>query len=169
MDHVIYDDRFNGNVWVVLGIMAAGLLSFLILPKPFTKLEAWFNLLLGVTVGLMFDHTIAVPPYDYYDVGDEAMYQWFDVLSYGMYAPFGYFFIYGYERWNVRGLWIMVYVLAWAAFAMGLEWGCQQVGIFHYKNGYKLLYSLPVYLIVESLHLVLYRVLFRRAPASSAG
>lgn len=170
MENVIYDDRFNGNEWLVLGIMALGLAAYLLLPKRFSKPAAWFNLLIGVAIGLMFDHTIAVPPYDLYDVGDQSMYQWFDIISYGMYAPFGYFFIYGLERWSIRSMGLILYIAAWAAGGIGLEWVCERAGIFHYKNGYSMLYSIPIYLIVESVHVWLYRLLFeaekRGRPAS---
>ncbi|WP_438445278.1 hypothetical protein [Gorillibacterium sp. sgz5001074] len=162
MENVVYDDRFNGNEWLVLGLMAAGLAGYLILPKRFSPMAAWFNLLIGVVIGLLFDHTIAVPPFDLYDVGDEAQYQWFDVLSYGMYAPFGYFFIYGIERFRLRSLGILLYIAVWALGGVGLEWVCETVGVFHYKNGYRLLYSLPIYFVTESLHLVMYRRLFKR-------
>lgn len=91
-------------------MIVVGTLAIWILPKKFTFTQSLFNLLIGVVFGLMFDHTIAVPPFDLYDVGIE----WLSVL----------------------------------------------VGIFHYKHGYQLVYSIPIYLFLQSIHLLLYRMFF---------
>ena len=169
-NNVIHDTAFNANEWFVLAMIAVGAIAILAFPKRFTPLQTIFNLLIGIVFGLLFDHTIALPPFDLYDVGDQSAYQWFDVFSYVMYAPFGYFFIYLMERWRVRGGWLIPYIAAWTAFGIGVEWVSVKVGLFHYKDGYRMLYSVPVYAFLQSLHTWLYRSAFaepRRREASS--
>lgn len=148
--------QFDLNEWFVIGMIVVGLCLIYFLPQKLPLLTTIFCLLIGPYLGLIFDHTIAVPPLDLYDVGDDHGYSLFDLLSYCMYAPFGYIFIYFYERLHIKGQLRGVYILFWAVMAILLEWICVKVGIFHYKNGYKLLYSIPVYFFVESLLLLLY-------------
>lgn len=166
-DVIIYDNRFNGNEWFVIAMIVIGTLAIWLLPKKFTLTQSLFNLLIGVVFGLMFDHTIAVPPFDFYDVGDESRYQLFDIFSYLMYAPFGYIFIYFYEKWGVRGFYTIPYILLWTSMGIGVEWFSVLVGIFHYKHGYQLVYSIPIYLFLQSIHLSLYLVLFPKRKTIS--
>ncbi len=49
----------------------------LFLPKKLPELTAAYCFLIGPFLGMIFDHTIAVPPLDLYDVGDEAIYSLF--------------------------------------------------------------------------------------------
>lgn len=159
-DVIIYDTGFNGNEWFVIAMLAAGVIAISILPKRFTAAQAVFNLLIGVVLGLMFDHTIAIPPFDLYDVGDESTYQLFDIFSYSMYAPYGYLFIYMYKRWRINSFYTIPYILVWSTLSIGIEWLGLQFGVFHYKNGYQLMYSIPIYLFLQSIHILLFRSFF---------
>ncbi|MNO21940.1 hypothetical protein D3C76_117170 [compost metagenome] len=160
MEKIVYDNQFNGNEWFVIGIAVIGLAAVWMLPRRFSPAQATFNLLIGVTFGLVFDHTIAVPPFDLYDAGDNSTYEWIDIISYFMYAPFGYLFIYGYERLRMFEIMTVVYLLFWALVAVGFEWLALKAGVFHYKQGYQIMYSFPIYLFLMSIYLILYRMAF---------
>jgi uncharacterized membrane protein YhdT len=160
--NLIYDYGFNGNEWFAIGLIVVGMAGVLLLPKRFTPMETLFNLLFGVFMGLMFDHTIAVEPFDLYDVGDQAKYQFFDLFSYFMYAPFGYFFIYGCEWLRIKHTGVLLYIIGWTVFAIAVEWIGVKMGLFHYKHGFTILFSIPIYLFVQSLHLILYRLIFHK-------
>ncbi|MNC57680.1 hypothetical protein D3C75_1073590 [compost metagenome] len=79
-----------------------------------------------------------------------------------MYAPFGYLFIYGYERLRMFEIMTVVYLLFWALVAVGFEWLAIKAGVFHYKQGYQIIYSFPIYLFLMSIYLILYRMAFSR-------
>ncbi len=111
VENTIYDNQFNGNEWFVIGLMFVGFAASWLLPRTFSPLQMIFNMLIGITFGLTFDHTIGVPPFDLYDVGDESKYEMFDLFSYLMYAPFGYLFIYGIERFRIYGILKIGYIL----------------------------------------------------------
>lgn len=121
-----------------------------------------FNMLIGIVLGLMFDHTIAVPPFDLYDVGDQAQYQLFDIISYAMYCPYGYFFVYFYYKYRIRGYYTILYIGLWTVLGIAVEWAGLKTGLFHYKNGYQISFSIPIYLFLQSLHLLLYHYIFHR-------
>ncbi|MBV7504684.1 hypothetical protein KW850_05320 [Bacillus sp. sid0103] len=163
--HLIYDRHFDLNEWFVLGMIIAGIGLIYFLPKILPGPTVAFCLLIGPYLGMTFDHTISVPPLDLYDVGDGPSFSFFDLLSYTMYAPFGYIFIYFYERLNINGQKKVIYIIIWTIMAILLEKVCNKVGIFHYKNGYKLYklaYSIPIYFFVESLLLFFYLKFFRK-------
>lgn len=162
MEKIVYDNQFNGNEWFVIGIAVIGLTAVWLLPRHFSPAQATFNLLIGITFGLMFDHTIAIPPFDLYDAGDNSTYEWIDLFSYLMYAPFGYLFIYGYERLRMSEIMTVVYIFFWALVSIGFEWMAIKAGVFHYKHGYHINYSFPIYLFLMSIHLSLYRMAFSR-------
>ncbi len=165
--NVVYDSAFNANEWYVLAMIAGGAILYAAAPKRFTPMQTLYAMLFGVVAGLMFDHTIAVPPFDLYDVGDRSDNTWFDILSYAMYAPFGYFFLYLLERWRIRGAYIMLYIVVWVGISLIVEYVGVLVGLFHYKHGYKLAYSIPIYLFLQSLLILLFRTIFAaRTPDS---
>jgi hypothetical protein len=162
MKNIVYDNHFNGNEWFVIGITVISAAAIWLFPRRFSPAQTTFNMLISITFGLLFDHTIAVPPFDLYDVGDESKYQLFDLFSYIMYAPFGYWFIYWYERMRMFEIMTIVYILFWVGMSVGVEWMGIKAGVFHYKHGYQLGYSFPIYLFVMSIHLVLFHLAFAR-------
>ncbi|WP_224724715.1 hypothetical protein [Paenibacillus vietnamensis] len=160
--NIVYDNQFNMNEWYAIVLTVIGLAAIRFFPRSFSPLQTTFNLFIGVTLGLVFDHTIAIPPFDLYDFGDQSKYQLFDIISYAMYMPFGYWFIYWHERMRVGGLLTIVYIFVWAWIGIAAETAGVYVGMFHYKEGYRLAYSFPIYLLLQSAHLGLYRMAFSR-------
>ncbi|ACS98883.1 hypothetical protein [Paenibacillus sp. JDR-2] len=160
MESIVYDQQFNSNELYVISLMTVGFTFYRLLPRTPSPLQTCFNMLISVTLGLMFDHTIAIPPFDFYDVGDRSSYEFFDFISYLMYAPFGYLYIYGFERFRISGIITIGYILVWAAIAILFEWLGVKFGVFHYKHGYCILYSIPIYLVVLSIQLWACRAAF---------
>ncbi|MCK9857518.1 hypothetical protein [Paenibacillus sp. ATY16] len=160
MESIVYDQQFNSNELYVITLMTVGFTFYRLLPRTLSPLQTIFNMLISVTSGLMFDHTIAIPPFDLYDVGDKSSYEFFDLISYLMYAPYGYMYIYGFERFRISGIVTVGYILAWAVIALLFEWVGVKCGVFHYKHGYYILYSIPIYLVVLSIQLGAYRAAF---------
>jgi hypothetical protein len=167
IDDVVYDTSFNANEWLVIVLAVIGFGAIFLFPRPFSPLQTAFHFLIGIGFGLIFDHTIAVPPFEFYDVGDQSRYQVFDMFSYIMYAPFGYWFIYVYKRLRLYGFYTIFYILLWACFGLGVEAVSSYLGVFHYRNGYRLDYSFPIYLMVLSIDLWLYRAMFAPERHSS--
>ncbi|WP_127498348.1 hypothetical protein [Paenibacillus glycanilyticus] len=160
MESIVYDQQFNSNELYVITLMTVGFTFYRLLPRTLSPLQTAFTMLLSVTSGLIFDHTIAIPPFDLYDTGDNSNYEVFDFISYLMYAPYGYMYIYGFERFRISGIVTIGYMLVWAAIALLFEWLGVKCGVFHYKHGYHILYSIPIYLVVLSIQLGAYRAAF---------
>jgi hypothetical protein len=161
-----YDHAFNENEWFVIVSIIILNLAIWVFPKIFTKLEAISYYIFGIYIGLFYDHTISIKPWDFYDVNDTSAYQFIDFLSYIMYGPYGYFFLYFYVKWNINGLKIILYILVWSSFSILMEWIGLKVGLFHFDKGYKMYWSFPIYLLSQSLMIIFYHLCVRSHKSS---
>lgn len=147
--------EFDINEWfVIIGVITNILVIAKLparLPKPVTPLI----LLLSIAFPKIVDHSIGVDPYNLYDLMDLPKYEIFDLALYGVYPLFGYLFIYFYEYFKLSQLKLIVYMLAWSFFAVIFEYLLLKMNIFTYI-GWKLIYSLPLYIITLSLTLGFY-------------
>ncbi len=158
----VYDHAFNANEWfVILSVIVTNLVIWFV-PKIFSKLESIGYYIFGIYIGLFFDHTISIKPWDFYDVNDKSAYEFIDFLSYIMYGPFAYFFLYFYVRWNITRMKIIPYIFVWSAFSLLMEWMGVKIGLFHYDKGYKMYWSFPIYLFSQSLLIVFYHLCVKR-------
>lgn len=158
MEVTYYDHSFNANEWFV--ILSVVILTFIVLklPKILSTLASITHFMYGIFIGIAFDHNIGVPPFNFYDVNDNSSYQFMDFLSYVGYGPYSYFFIYLYIKLDIKGFKNIIYIISWTAFSIFWEWLSTQIGLFHYKQGYMLFYSIPIYLFVQTLQVVVYRL-----------
>lgn len=158
----VYDTAFNQNEWFVIGSIIVFNLAIWLMPKIFSKLEALGFYIFGIYIGLFYDHTISIKPWDYYDVNDNSSYQFIDFLSYIMYGPFGYFFLYFYVRWGLKGYQNIAYILVWSGFSLLMEWISLKVGLYHYDKGYKMYFSFPIYLLSQTMLLLFYQLAVKK-------
>jgi hypothetical protein len=151
---VYYDNRWNANEWFVIGMLALGFTLIAVLPRRFPLEWSAVFTLYAIFTGLYLDHSISVIPVDYYDVNENSSYEVMDFMTYVMYGPFSYLFAYLHDRWKIKPSCDPLFVLGWALLSLGMEWVAVQAGVFHYKNGYRIFYSFPIYLLMTSLYLL---------------
>ena len=162
----VYDHGFNENEWFVIASILVMNLAIWLAPRIFSKLEALGYYIFGIYIGLFYDHTISTKPWDFYDVNDNSSYQFIDFLSYIMYGPYGYFFLYFYIKWNIRGLKTIQYILIWSLFSLLMEWISLKVGLFHFDKGNKMYWSFPIYLLSQSMMILYYHLVVRNQNAT---
>ncbi|REE68077.1 hypothetical protein A8990_1386 [Paenibacillus taihuensis] len=162
----IYDNRFNANEWFILIGLAVGISAFILIPKRFSPKHNLVYMICGIYSGFFFDHSLSVEPVNYYDVNDTSNYQFIDFLSYCSYGPISYLFFYSYVYWKVKRSYIPLFILGWALFSEGMEWVAVQMGVFHYREGYNLYYSFPIYLMVNSCWILFFH--YSRKKSMSA-
>lgn len=163
MNTIYYENQFNQNEWFILTVLIITFGIIFFLPKRFPISIFILYLIVGTFAGLSVDHTISIKPFDYYDVNDSSKYEIFDFLTYMMYGSFTYIVIYFYDKLNITGYANIYYVVIWAVAAILMEWIGLQIGVFHYKNGYKIFYSVPIYLFVLSLYILYYHLINRKS------
>jgi len=156
---IVYDQKFNSNEWFLIIILTIGIILVWKLPKRFPIKESLVYFTCFVFIGMIFDHTISIQPFDYYDVNDKSSYQFMDFVSYLTYGPFGYLFIYFYDFYKIKNPYNTIYIFLWTVISLVTEHIAQILGVFHYKNGYELYYSFPIYLVILLSQLYLYKFL----------
>jgi hypothetical protein len=158
---IIYDHHFNLNEWFVIGLTFIGYLLFFILKKRFAWQKNLTFLMLGIFGGHFFDHTISLPPFDFYDVNDSNAYEFMDFLTYFMFGPFSYFFIYYYDKLINDTRYTTLYIMMWSTAAIAFEYLGHMIGLYHYKNGYKFFYSLSIYILFLSIVIFIFYLVKR--------
>ncbi|MGZ4106173.1 MAG: hypothetical protein ACXVDE_02040 [Tumebacillaceae bacterium] len=153
---------FDLNEWIVICfLLSTGWIAWC-LPHRFPPSLTLVILFFSVATSRVFDHILAGPVMgDLYDVQDLNKIEWADLLTYVMYAPSGYIFVYVYDKYNLRKLKTPLYVLCWAILSSGIEWLMHLGHVFTYKE-WSIKYSFLVYLFVQPLTLWMFEFLKAR-------
>jgi len=153
---MILPKDFDQNEWFVILWLIITIFVVLILPKRFPRSIMTLIFIFSSTEARLFDHILSFPKLDLYDVMDGPTFELFDLLVYVLYAPFGYFFIYFYDRLDVRGCWIVFYIIICSIGGTVYEWIAEYFHVFTYK-GWHTSYSFTIYLITQSTTLLFYK------------
>jgi len=156
---IVYDQKFNSNEWFIIASLIIGVILVWKLPKRFPIKESLVYFIGFVFIGMVFDHTIGIKPFDYYDVNDSSSYELMDFLSFLTFGPFGYLYIYFYDFFKIKNPYSTIYIFLWAIISLVTENIAQILGVYHYKNGYTIYYSFPIYLLTLTSYLYLYKLL----------
>jgi hypothetical protein len=150
--------QFDSNEWfVILSIVVSFSLLFL-LPRRFPLSISILILSFSIFIARSVDEILAGPKVNFYDVIDSGKYELFDVISYAMYAPSAYFFIYFFDKFKFKGFYLFFYIVSFSLIGWGFEWVCEKFGVFTYIQ-WQLKYSLAVYLVVQPLTLLFYQLI----------
>jgi hypothetical protein len=148
--------RWNANEWLILGTIAAGwtyvYLYRRLFPKPMLVLLLASSLMIAMTLDLL----LGAPPLDRYDINDTQHVEWFDMLLYLVYPPFGFLFLHGYTRFRTPQGAVLVYIILFSLFGIVVEWLMDSAGVFRYK-GWKFVDSYPVYMLVQGVYILFFR------------
>jgi hypothetical protein len=148
-------ERFDANEWLIIIVSLIGLSCIWMLPRRFSPSMGLLTSLVPLLFAKMFDSILLLPPFEAYYVNDMKKVEWFDLLLYLMYSPFGYLFLYAYDWFRPKPVGTVAILTLTSLLAVLFEWVTVKVGVFHY-TGWKIYYSLPVYIIVQSLYIILY-------------
>ncbi|MFK9091838.1 hypothetical protein [Bacillus salipaludis] len=153
-------EKFDSNEWFIVISLVVTYTFIFILPKRFPHTITIIMLFFSMAYVQVIDHILAGISWDLYDINDVREYEWFDLITWFLYPPFGYTFVYFFDKWSIRGVGIFWYVLLWAFIALGEEILSLKFNIFTYHE-WKLSYSFPVYLITLSIYLLFFVYLKR--------
>ena len=151
---------FDQNEWYLIIALFITLLIVSILPRRFPLSITILLFLFAATIARLSDHIFAGLYLDLYDVMDTNKFELFDLLSYFLYMPFAYFFVYFYDKWKIRGIYILLYIVASSLGGVLIEWISHYFHVFDYK-WWKIQYSLPIYLIVQPFTLIFFEFIYK--------
>jgi hypothetical protein len=155
MKVLILPQRFDLNEWFIVITLIVAYTVILRLPQRFPHTVTILIYLLSLTLEKTTDLVFEYPPYNLYYLNDVREYELFDFLVCFLYPASGYLMLYFYEKWNIYGISIFLYIMSWSIIAVGFEGLCALAGVFKYQ-GWKLMYSFPNYLIVISLYVMFF-------------
>lgn len=155
---VVYEKAFDWNEWFIIITLISLNLLILIMPKIFTVIEGIAYYLFGIAIVNFFDHTTSVKPWDLYDVNDSSKYQLIDFAYYVMNGPISYFFIYFYAKFRIKGHQTILYILICSILSIFAEWFGVKIGLFHYDKGYKMYWSFPIYMLVQTIQIIYFHL-----------
>ncbi|MBN8203045.1 MULTISPECIES: hypothetical protein [Bacillaceae] len=164
-------EDFGGNeLYLLIMNAAAYLIYFLLIRRPdkLAKQIRVLSLLWGIAIGILYDFTIGGGRTDFYKVNDLNNYEVTDVLYYLLFAPFGYFFFYFYEKLKVSKKTFILYVLVWALFGVLVQWVLTAAGIITLQKEYQLIHSFPIFLLTQTLTGVYIQVLKSKEQLTAA-
>ena len=151
-----YPTKWDENEWTIITAILFNILIFKYLPKRIPKETTPLIVLLSVSFPKVMDHTMAVDPFNLYDLTDSSKYEIFDLALYGVYPVFGYLFIYLLDFFNFKGFKLILYLMVWSLLSVVFEFVLFKLHVFVY-TGWKLIYSLPIYLVVLSITFLFYK------------
>lgn len=150
---------FGQNDFFVIAAVIISWSVFYFLPKIFSKQLIVLIFLFSLTISSIFDNSFGADPFDLYDIMDGPAYTGMDLVVYLLYPPAGYIFLFLYEKFQIPDRFLMLFIILFTAFSLGIEWIYHKMGVFHYKDGYSIVYSISIYLFVQSLFVLFYRFL----------
>ncbi|MEK6452687.1 hypothetical protein [Caldifermentibacillus hisashii] len=149
-------NSFDSNEWFVLICMFIAFSILYLLPKRFPLSVTILIMLYSSTTARFADHILAMPRIDLYDIMNSPYYDLFDIFTYVLIGLAGYFFVYVYDRFRIKGFWIAVYIVIWSVFGTAYELLSSYFKVFIYK-GWKPSYSFTFYLFIQSLTLLFFK------------
>jgi hypothetical protein len=144
-------ERFDANEWFVFAMLVISYGAVWLLPKRLPGSIMIAGLVWGFTSATLFDFTIGGGLMDFYRVNDSNRYELTDLLTYFMFAPFGYFFVYFYEVFRITRKTLVYYILGWTMLGLVVQWIAAWVKMTEYQHGYRLEYNIVVFLVVQSI------------------
>lgn len=154
----------SGNEWFTLGAAVLSVCLFLCVRKHFHPAVILLLWLFITSLVETFDYALAATPFRLYFCGDNQSYEISGaMLALFVYPAYAYLFLYFYDKWKLRSAKLFIYILAWTAFSLAIEWLFDRFGVFHY-TGWKLAYSALVYVFSDCVLLWVYRFILRHLP-----
>ncbi|WP_223587879.1 hypothetical protein [Neobacillus bataviensis] len=157
---MLTEKGFGLNDYFVIAAVFFSWIIYYFLPKIFSKQFTVLIFLYSLTISGIFDNSFGATPFDLYDIMDGPAYTVMDILVYFLYPPAGYIFLFLYKKLRIRDQHLVLFIPIFTAFSLGIEWIYHKMGVFKYKDGYNIIYSICIYLFVQSILVLLYRFLY---------
>jgi glucan phosphoethanolaminetransferase (alkaline phosphatase superfamily) len=142
--------QFDKNEIYILVLLVFVYAVMFKLPKRLPPSITLLFLIWGFASSTLFDFTIGGGLLDFYKVNDSNRYELSDLLTYFLFATFGFYFVYFYQVLGINKKRFIPYILCWTIVGLGMEMVSGWMGVTHYQNGYVLPYSIAVFLCVQT-------------------
>lgn len=152
---MILPEKFDQNEWFIIVSFIFVLCLLYFLPNRFPLSVRIMIFVFASSVGRLTDRYLAGPHFNLYDIMDTGKYDFFDTLTYFLYALFALLFVYGFEKLKIKGVYSILYLVLCTIAGTTFEWLSVQFNVFTF-HGWKSQYSFIFYLIIQSFTLLFY-------------
>jgi hypothetical protein len=143
-------ENFDKNEIYIIAMLIIAYAAFFLFPKRLPRPITLLFLVWGFASSTLFDFTIGGGLLDFYRVNDSNKYELFDLLTYFLFAPFSYFFIYFYDKFKINKVRFIFYVVGWSVLGLTMEKISSLMGVTLYQHGYSIPYSLAIFLVTQT-------------------
>lgn len=109
--------KLQANDWFLIVSIIISMVSYFIIRKRFTftvRIMIWVYIIFLVQT---VDFVLGVKPYDFYDFMDSPKWELIYAISqFTLYPVLGYLFLHLYDKWGLKGLRLIGYILGWVLF-----------------------------------------------------
>lgn len=157
-------EKFSFNELYILMMAVFAYTAVFVFPKQLPRGVAIFFLIWGFASSTLFDFSIGGGLFDFYKVNDSDKYELFDLIAYFLFAPFSYFFVYFYKLLKINRKYFIPYILGWTILGLTMEKVSSLVGVTQYQGGYKIYFSVIVFLTVQTTTALYYELIRKKLP-----
>ncbi|QKY70706.1 hypothetical protein [Lentibacillus sp. CBA3610] len=155
-------ETFDQNEIYILVALVIVYTVFFILPKKIPRHITLLFLVWGFATATFFDFTLGGKVMDLYSVNDSGQYELSDLLTYFLFAPFSYFFVYFYHYFQVGRKSIIFYIAGWTILGILMEQLSRFMEMTHYGDGYSVYFSVVIFLGVQTTTALYYELILRQ-------
>ncbi|MDR6549873.1 hypothetical protein [Paenibacillus qinlingensis] len=153
MSHL--DVLFQRNTIFTMICLVLGYGFVWLLPRMMPRSISLLMMLFSIESATALDTVIGVKPFDFYNANIYPYFDLADLLTWSLYPVFGYLFAYYYNKFRIKGLLIPLYILVSSLIGTAFEALNVYFDVFQY-NHWKLSYSFCIYLVVQTLTVLLF-------------
>ncbi len=151
-------EQFDRNEWFVIGMTVVAYAAIWLLPRKISAAYLILGLVWGFASATLFDFTIGGGLMDFYRVNDSDRYEITDLLTYIMFAPFGYLMVNMYELLRIeKRAALTLYILGWTIVGVAAQWVAAWMQMTTYQRGYRFEYNIAVFLLIQTVTICFYR------------
>jgi hypothetical protein len=104
------------------------------------------------------DYFLAATPFELYYFGDNSTYEVSTALIHGfLYPSFSMIFLFFYDKFQLQGRKLALYILFWTVFSIFYEWLCVKNDVLIY-TGWKLIFSIPFYPVSSVILIAVFHI-----------
>lgn len=160
---ILWEQYDKNEVYIIMMLLIA-YTAFYAIPKKLPPKITLLYLVWGFATSTLFDFTIGGGLFDYYKVNDSNKYELTDLLTYFSFATFSYFFIYFYHLLRINKKYFIPYILGWTIVGLMMEKVSSFMGVTYYQHGYKIHFSLVVFLVVQTTTALFFECIKKKNP-----
>lgn len=148
--------KWDWNEWFIVISSIGSICLFYPIRKYFPPMITFLVWMYSIAYVETIDYFLVGSPFNLYYFSDNETYEPSAlIVHFTQYSCSSLLFLYFYDKWKLRGMKLVAYILIWTVISVIYEWICLVNKVLTY-TGWKLIYSIPTYPISSLLLIMVY-------------